>query len=138
MKKVMNYFIIWGGVVVSSLIFEVLLSGKYLIIVDAVLLGIGIGFSFVNAIGKDVVEIDNFKDKHKNLAVMLDFLGKVDSVISLIVLPVIGMAFMESMGWGDVRVNHKYLEFVAVGLVCLWGCCLVIGVWKIWGNFKKK
>lgn len=138
MIKVMNYFIIWGGVVVSSLIFEVLLSGKFMIVVDAVLLGVGIGFSFVNAIGKDGARIDNFKDKHKNLAVMLDFIGKVDSVISLIVLPVIGMAFMESMGWGDVRVNHKYLEFVAVGLMCLWACCLVIGVWKIWGNFKKK
>lgn len=132
-----NYFIVWGGVVISSFIFNAFVSSNLMIFVDAVLIGLGIGCSVVLAIGKDIKIVDEFKEKHKSFAIVLEWLGKIDSLGSIFVLPLIGMAFFQSMGWGEFEYMKEYAVFLGVVLCVLWSVCLILGGWYIYINKRK-
>ena len=138
MKGWKNYFIIWGGLVVSSFLFGLCCSHQDMIFINAILLGLAIGLSVINALGNYDVYIDDFKEKYKNTALFLERIGKVDSLVSIFVLLVIVIAFMESMGWSDVKVNNEYLVGIAVLMCSLWCLCLVLGIWQFYINNKLK
>lgn len=126
MKRFHQPFLLWGGFIVASVFIEAV--GFYFSsALGVVLLGGCLAAAFALAMGRNVVWLERFENKHQKTAAVLRVLGKVDVLCSLIVLPWIMRAFAVSMGWGNGGIGEAYAVGAAYVIYFIWGALLVSG-----------
>lgn len=126
-KKSDNYFLIWGWYAVAALVLDV--AGFYFsAFAGAALLGVTLAGAAALAFSGKSALAENLRKKYGKASVVLETLGRGDTLASLLVLPLIAQAFADSMGWRVGGADAGYAKFAAVGICFIWSAALTLGV----------